>query len=220
MGAPILPHEAWPIAVYDIELKQCVLVFESMNICGQYLLPHVSMKNRQNVVPYIRRYVHEKQRCNKNLFNRPLALRVANTEQKALLNGEIFHVLNPDFTIDKYRRHSQEKILEGNVAEPCAFKGILEASTGSVISSEHLYKKSKRRSKSDKPRKEKRLYRGIYTWKLSLDKSDPIIHGRQESEYTICGKIIKKEYSKPWGKMKNKEELTCEPCRKALNSNL
>lgn len=216
MSNSIIPHEPWQVAVYDVELKECVLIFSSMIKCGQYLLTHVAHKGSVYQGGYIRTYVMNKGRCHKNIFNRPLAFRKANKEQIEQLGEELFVVLNPDFSIEKLRKHTQDFILEGEVVEPCAFKGISETSGNTIVSDNRLYKKSKREKKERV--KPLRIRRNILTWKLLLDKTDIIIHGRQESEYTICGKVIKKEYSKPLGKMKDKEELTCENCRKSLNS--
>lgn len=90
-------EEGTPVAVYCIEKKKCVAVLSSVNIAAKFLYDDGRCDNMQGW--NIRRNITNKWRIGNSRFEKWLAVRYANAEQKELLNGEKFIILDSDYAI-------------------------------------------------------------------------------------------------------------------------
>jgi hypothetical protein len=91
-----------PIAVYDVEDKQMVMLFDSMNSCSIYIF--------DKCINRLGGYASKKIKCRKNRFNRTICFRYANKAQVELLGDLKVMVLD-----ERFMQPGREKILSGFV---------------------------------------------------------------------------------------------------------
>lgn len=86
--------EPEPIAVYDVEHKKLVIVARSPIILGRYCTDTPQFERHVN------RYINDKMKNRTNRFNRTIAYRLANTQQRELLGASDIVIFSKEYDID------------------------------------------------------------------------------------------------------------------------
>lgn len=92
-----------PIAVYDVEDKKLVLIFFSTKATSIYLQ---DSKEARNILGYAKK----RTKLHTNVFNRVLAIKIANTEQVKMLGQEQYICLDDRFKRDKLKHKLQSEM--------------------------------------------------------------------------------------------------------------
>lgn len=92
---PALYSTDKPVAVYDIEQKKLILLFQTFRTCSQYLFC-------QNTYP-ISALINRKHVNENNFFKKKLAFRYANDKQKEMLNEGEYQILDMEYDRPDWR---------------------------------------------------------------------------------------------------------------------
>lgn len=87
-----------PIAVYDVEHKKLVIVAKSPIVLGRYVSDTPQFERHFN------KYISDKLKHSSNRFNRVVAYRKANTEQRNLLGGNDIIIFSKEYDINTKTR--------------------------------------------------------------------------------------------------------------------
>lgn len=98
----LLNNYTTSIAVYDVEEKKLVLLFYSKSFGGKYLYGR-GRRGADCIHNIFKRKDLKSRKCNKNIFNKTLAFRACNEEQRLLLGENYVVVLD-----ERYRRSEKE----------------------------------------------------------------------------------------------------------------
>jgi hypothetical protein len=90
-----MEKDTLPVAIYDTEKKQCVMLFSTINKADRYVFDKKTYGSHQT-----RYLVMNKGKTAKNQFNRTLAFRYANAKQREMLGAEVMMILDNAFTRD------------------------------------------------------------------------------------------------------------------------
>jgi hypothetical protein len=89
-----------PVAVYDVEDKKLVMLFDCKGSCAVYVFDKLNYA--------ISNYLAKKHKCNKNRFNRTICFRHATKEQMERLGNNKVLILD-----ERYSEAGKEKLLSG-----------------------------------------------------------------------------------------------------------